>query len=185
VTTYIALLRGINVGAAKRVPMETLRGILTELGYGDVVTLLNSGNAVFRASAAASLKHAEAIAAALEMHFGFEIPVIVKSAREFDLIVTENVTEVRPEEHSRFFVVFAQSSIALPPLLVHSSLVSQQEQFIVAKNAAYLLCAGGILESKAGSALLSKSGKAITTRSWGTVLKLQLLARKNSESKSS
>ena len=45
--TFIALLRGINVGKAKRVPMAELRALLAGLGYGDVQTLLNSGNAVF------------------------------------------------------------------------------------------------------------------------------------------
>jgi uncharacterized protein (DUF1697 family) len=180
--TYIALLRGINVGTAKRVPMEALRAILVELGYEGVVTLLNSGNAVFRSIAAASSKHAEVIAAALEKHFGFEIPVIVKSAKEFDVIVAENLLEVNSEQHSRFFVVFVQSPNALRPLLVNSALVTQQEQFVVGKSAAYLLCAGSILESRVGIALLGKSGNVVTTRNWATVLKLQLLARKTSDS---
>ncbi len=49
------------------------------------------------------------------------------------------------------------------------------EQFAVGKNAAYLLCAAGILESKAGEALLGKAGKSATTRNWATVLKLRAL----------
>jgi uncharacterized protein (DUF1697 family) len=181
VPTYIALLRGINVGVAKRVPMETLRVILADLGYESIVTLLNSGNAVFRSSAATSSKLAEIIAVALEQHFGFEIPVTVKSLKEFDLIVAENKIDVKPEEQSRFFVVFTQSLSALPLLVVNTALVTQEEKFVVGKNAAYFLCAGSILESKAGTALLSKSGKVITTRNWGTVLKLQSLARKTSQ----
>ena len=47
----IALLRGINVGRAKRVEMAILRDLFTSLGYGDVCTLLNSGNVVFTAGA--------------------------------------------------------------------------------------------------------------------------------------
>ena len=50
------------------------------------------------------------------------------------------------------------------------------EQFAVGKNAAYLLCAKGILENKAGEALLGKAGKSATTRNWATVVKLQALA---------
>ncbi|MEX8500212.1 MAG: hypothetical protein AB3X40_07370, partial [Leptothrix ochracea] len=49
------------------------------------------------------------------------------------------------------------------------------EQFLIGKNAAYLHCATGILESKAGEALLGKAGKSVTTRNWATVLKLQAL----------
>ena len=48
-TTFVALLRGVNVGKSKRVPMAEFRMLLSGLGYTDVVTLLNSGNAVFRA----------------------------------------------------------------------------------------------------------------------------------------
>ena len=47
--SHVALLRGINVGTAKRVAMADLRGVMTGLGYSDVRTLLNSGNLVFTA----------------------------------------------------------------------------------------------------------------------------------------
>ena len=47
---HVALLRGINVGTAKRVAMEDLRALMGGLGYGDVRTLLNSGNVVFSAN---------------------------------------------------------------------------------------------------------------------------------------
>ncbi len=51
---FVALLRGINVGKAKRVSMENLRALLAGLGFTDVSTLLNSGNAVFQATGGAS-----------------------------------------------------------------------------------------------------------------------------------
>ena len=50
--TFIALLRGINVGKAKRLPMADLRALLVKLDYTDVATLLNSGNSVFQAAQA-------------------------------------------------------------------------------------------------------------------------------------
>lgn len=49
---FVALLRGVNVGGAKRVPMAQLRTLLSDLGYTQVATLLNSGNAVFGAPGA-------------------------------------------------------------------------------------------------------------------------------------
>jgi len=55
------------------------------------------------------------------------------------------------------------------------SLIVPPEQFAVGKNAAYLHCAAGILESKAGKALLGGAGRSATTRNWATVLKLQAL----------
>lgn len=63
---FVALLRGVNVGRAKRVPMAELRSLLGELGYTSVATLLNSGNAVFHAPKGTSAQHAADIAAAMK-----------------------------------------------------------------------------------------------------------------------
>ena len=89
-TTFIALLRGVNVGKAKRVPMVEFRSLLSALGHTNVVTLLNSGNAVFRARSGTPRAHAARIAAAIAQKLKVEVPVIVKSARELAAIVAEN-----------------------------------------------------------------------------------------------
>ena len=77
---------------------------------------------------------------------------------------------------SSFLVAFIQDAGALAGLAAVGALVVPPEQFAIGKNAAYLLCAAGILESKAGKALLGKAGRSATTRNWATVLKLQALA---------
>ena len=174
--TYIALLRGINVGKAKRVPMADLRALLEELGYTDVATLLNSGNAVFRAPRGATAKVAAAIAAAIDARFGFEVPVIVKTANELASIIAENPIAVAEEHHSRLLAAFVQEPSALSNLVAVGSVVVAPERFATGAHAAYLYCAAGILASKAGEALLGKAGRATTTRNWATVLKLQALA---------
>ena len=48
---YVALLRGVNVGGARKLPMKELSPALAELGLEDVVTYIQSGNVVFRAPA--------------------------------------------------------------------------------------------------------------------------------------
>ena len=174
--TFVALLRGINVGKAKRVSMAELRALLSGLGYTDVATLLNSGNAVFRASRGTPAKHSANIAAAISTQLKVEVRVIVKSASELAAIISENPIKAGAAEHSRFLVAFVQDTKALSSLAAIESLVVPPEQFAVGKNAAYLLCAPGIMESKAGEALLGKAGKSATTRNWATVLKLQALA---------
>jgi len=173
---FVALLRGVNVGTAKRVPMAELRALLTRLGYSNVSTLLNSGNAVFDSTKGAPVKHAAGIAAAIAGQLNVEVPVIVKSAKELAGIVADN--PIRPEAsvHSRFLVAFVQDTKALSSLAAVESLVVPPEQFAVGKHAAYLLCANGILESKAGTALLGRAGREATTRNWATVLKLHALA---------
>jgi uncharacterized protein (DUF1697 family) len=173
---FVVLLRGVNVGKANRVPMAQLRSLLTGLGYSDVVTLLNSGNAVFRAGKGSPAKHAADIAAAISSELKIEVPVIIKSADELAIIVSANPLAPAAQDHSRFLVAFVQDAKALSGLAAIESLVVPPERFVVGTHAAYLLCANGILESKAGKALLGKPGKAATTRNWATVLKLHALA---------
>lgn len=173
---FVALLRGVNVGKAKRVPMAGLRALLSGLGYTGVATLLNSGNAVFRAATGTPAKHAAVIADAMAAQLGVEVPVIVKSARELTAIVAANPIKAEPEDHSRLLVAFVQDSKALSGLATIGSLVVPPERFAIGKDAAYLLCPRGILESKAWEALLGKPGKLATTRNLATVVKLQALA---------
>ncbi len=174
--TFVALLRGVNVGKAKRVSMAELRALLSGLGYTGVATLMNSGNAVFYAPRGTPAKHSVAIAAAISSQLKVEVPVIVKSANGLAAIISENPIKAGAGEHPHFLVAFAQDAGALSSLAVIEPLVVPPERFSVGKNAAYLLCATGSLESKAWEALLGKAGKSATTRNWATVLKLQALA---------
>ncbi|MBY0273834.1 DUF1697 domain-containing protein [Candidatus Binatia bacterium] len=174
--TFVALLRGINVGKGKRVPMAELRALLGELGYADVVTLLNSGNAVFRAASGTPGRHAGAIAAALRERLRVDVPVIVKQQRELAAIVAQCPIAVDEGQHARLLVAFAQDAQALRTLKAIEPLVVVPERFAIGRHAAYLLCPRGILESKAGEALLGKAGRAATTRNWATVMKLHAAA---------
>ncbi len=175
-STFVALLRGINVGKAKRIAMADLRVLLEGLGYTDVTTLLNSGNAVFHATKGTSLKHAADIATAIARQLQSDVPVIVKSAEELNAVVAGNPWASSAPDHSQLLVAFAQDAQVLAGLKTISPLVVAPEEFSVRAHAAYLHCASGILESKAGKALLGKAGQAVTTRNWATVLKLQALA---------
>ncbi len=173
---FVVLLRGVNVGKAKRVPMAEFRTLLSQLGYTGVATLLNSGNAVFTATSGTPAGHAADIASAIAGKLKVEVPVIVKSAKELSAIIAGNPIKAEAAEHSRLLVAFTQDSKLISGLTAVEALVVPPEQFWVGKNAAYLLCAKGILESEAGAALLGKAGKSATTRNWATALKLQALA---------
>jgi uncharacterized protein (DUF1697 family) len=174
--TYVALLRGVNVGKARRVPMAELRGVLAGLGCTEVTTVLNSGNAVFKAATRSASACAAAIAPALAGRCGFDVPVVVKSAQELGAIMTGNPLRFTEADHSRLLVAFVQGAEQLASLRKIDSLVVPPEQFSVGSHAAYLLCAAGLLKSKAGAALIGKAGQAVTTRNWATLLKLRALA---------
>src|SRR3954469_10276440 len=96
---YVALLRGINVGTAKRVAMADLKKLIEKLGYKDVKTLLNSGNAVFAGEKAASGDVAMKIEQAVLKSTGVSSKTIVLNASEFAAVVKENPTS-EPENPS-------------------------------------------------------------------------------------
>src|SRR6478609_1380679 len=78
-TTYAALLRGINVSGRNKVPMAELRSVLEGLGHRGVRTYLQSGNAVFTTDREDSEDElAAALEAAIEEHFGFRVPCLVR-----------------------------------------------------------------------------------------------------------
>ena len=85
--TYIALLRGVNVGVARRVEMKKIKALFESLGFGNVSTYLNSGNVLFESDRDCSLLRAE-IEAKFWQEFGFEIPTLVKSRQEMRDIVS-------------------------------------------------------------------------------------------------
>lgn len=136
---------------------------------------MSSLRAVFRASKGTPAKLAAEIADAIASKLGIEAQVIVNSIKELASIVAENALAADAADHSRLLVAFVQEPKALPALSAIEPFVVPPERFLVGKGAAYLHCAGGVLESKAGKALL-KVGKTATTRNWTTVLKLQALA---------
>lgn len=175
--TYIVLLRGVNVGKAKRVPMADFKTLLLGLGCTSATTLLNSGNAVVEAPRQSAAGLAKKIASAIEASLGFSVPVVVKTADEVDRIVAGSDLVGDASDHSRLLVAFAKDAATLEQLRPIADLVTPPERFVVGEEAAYLHCPSGILESKAGEALLGKVGKAVTTRNWATVLKLHALAK--------
>jgi uncharacterized protein (DUF1697 family) len=170
---YVALFRGINVGKAKRIAMADLRTLLGKLGYTDVGTLLNSGNAVFSARAAAADKMAARIRKEVARQLGVDALVIVKSAQDVAAIIEGNVL-TDATDHSRLLVAMTQLAGPLARLRPLAKLTWGREQVHVGDHAAYLWCANGILESKAAEALLGGLPEG-TTRNWATLNKIHAL----------
>jgi uncharacterized protein (DUF1697 family) len=174
---FVALLRGINVGKAKRVAMTDLRALLESLGYGDVKTLLNSGNVVFSGPAEPAAKHVRRIQSAVAAELGVDCLVIVKSAKDMASVVAGNALKNREVDPSRLLVVLTTDSKALLALDALAKAEWGAEEVHVGKHAAYVWCANGILESKVAVALLKGLAASGTTRNWSTVEKVHALLR--------
>lgn len=172
-TYCVALLRGINVGRARRVAMADLRALIEGLGFSDVRTILNSGNAVFKAMRPRPERVASEIEGAIQQKFGFSVPVVVITASDLHTIIAENPLCQAGQDPSRFLVAFIAKGGALrkaEPLLQEQWL---PEALAIGRKAAYLWCASGIISSKLVKEFFRVTADAPTTRNWSTVLKLQ------------
>jgi uncharacterized protein (DUF1697 family) len=176
-TQRIALLRGINVGRAKRIAMAELRRQLEALGLRDVRTLLNSGNAVFEVARPNPAHIAAAIEASIRAHSGFSATVAVVTAAQLDAIVAANPLAQAGRDPAKFLVGFVHTPAALRPAKALLAQSWAPEAFALGEQAAYLWCAGGIADSKLVQAFTRCSGESATARNWATVGKLQAMAR--------
>ena len=165
----IALLRGINVGGNKKVEMARLRTLLEELGYTDVRTYVNSGNAVF-SGPRRSEKHLEA---ALAKAFGFDLPVVLRSRDELADIVKANPLRGVATDPAKYLVVFCAGKASTDLAAADFA----PETFKIRGREIYLWAPGGIGNSPLAKLLANKSvGGKSTARNWRTVEKLLELA---------
>lgn len=88
--TYVALLRGINVGGRNRLPMDELARSFEHAGCASVKTYIQSGNVVFVAAPSIALKVRESVAAAVSARVGTDIPIVLRSAADLARVVGEN-----------------------------------------------------------------------------------------------
>ena len=171
--TQIMLLRGINVGRAKRVAMAELRALLAELGYENVRTLLNSGNMVLSEGAGET---AARIEEALAERLGVSARVTVLTAAELTAIVQENPLLDRADTPSRLQCAFLFDPADRARLVSLLERRWEPEAFALGARVAYLWCPNGLSKSGLHKAIRDILDDRVTTRTWNTVLKLHALA---------
>jgi len=177
VKRHIALLRGINVGKAKRVAMADLRALAASLGFAGVRTLLNSGNVVFDAKDGTAAAHAKQLKAAILEQAGVDCEVIVKTAADLAAAIAEHPLRHHADDDARMLVMFTQDAAALALLKPLEDGDWAPEAFAVGRHAAWLWCADGIIESRIAKAVGKVLGQRGTARNWATVEKLQAMAQ--------
>jgi uncharacterized protein (DUF1697 family) len=169
---YVALMRGINVGRAKRVAMADLRAMLSRLGCRDVRTILNSGNVVFSASRQPPRRIGKRIEEAMAEELGVSAHVTVLTAAEFACVVEENTLAKVAPDPARMLVAFCSDASHLKQLDAIKRQEWAPEAFAAGSLAAYLWCAEGILESRLLAVVGRALGESTTTRNWATVRKV-------------
>jgi len=173
--TYVAFLRGINVGGHKKVPMAELKEELAKLGYKNIITILNSGNVIFEGKAAKTSQIEEIIAPHLEGHFGFTIPTIVRTAQHIlELLQHDPFQNFETTKETRFYTSFLKDDVKVD---IKLPWVSEDQSYqILARKDKTILSVLDLSITKtpqAMEALEKIYGKRITTRNWKTILRIE------------
>lgn len=170
----IALLRGVNVGKAKRVAMADLKQLMAGLGFGDVRTLLNSGNVVFSVRPKHRGDPAKQIAEAVASDLGVTCRVLVRTAAEWRAAMAELPYESVPEP-SRLLVMFPCDPGALRLLDSLRAEDWSPAELHVGRHAAFLWCPDGLLSTPLGDVVMKALRDEGTGRNWATVGKLEAM----------
>lgn len=169
-TAAVALLRGINVGGHRTVPMARLRAVVEGLGHEQVATHLNSGNVVFvTAEHAAADAIAADVARELGAELGFDVDVMVRTRPDVDRIVAANpFAEAAAEDPARVLVMFYPVAVTPDP---HFDVTAYGNELIAwAGSEAYVHYPDGMGRSRLTPDVLTRAaGRAGTGRNWRTV----------------
>ncbi|MDO6595421.1 DUF1697 domain-containing protein [Oceanihabitans sp. 2_MG-2023] len=174
--TYIALLRGINVGGHKKVPMATLRELLTNSGFENVKTYIQSGNIVLQSSENNTKIIENIISEIIRSHFKFEVPVLVKTKEELAHIFY-NCPFKKIEKQKSYFILLQE----IPNKdLVTLALKKEYkaETFKIINNCIYFYSEAGYGKSKFNANYFERILKtAATARNYNTMVKLLSLVK--------
>jgi len=174
--TYVALLRGINLGAKKRVSMPDLRALFTSLGADDVTTYVQSGNVVFK-SAEGSAKLIAAIERRIRRDLGLTVTVLLRTKPQLTKVVAGNPFAKRVKDPTKLHVTFLAEKPERSHIRGLDPKHGAPDEFRVVGLEVYLHCPNGYGRSKLTNAYFEKElGVAATTRNWKSVTKLAELA---------
>ncbi|MFE8963544.1 DUF1697 domain-containing protein [Streptomyces iakyrus] len=174
-TTYAALLRGINVGGSRKVPMADLRTLLADLGHDDVRTHLQSGQAVFSSGHGGEESLAGEIAQAIEKRFGFRVDVIVRDHAYLRAIAEACPFPAADLEPKQLHVTYFSAPVTPDRFAEIDQDAYLPEEFRLGDRALYLYAPNGLGRSKLAEHLSKpriNQGVIATTRNWNTVVKL-------------
>ena len=176
-TTWIAFLRGINMGGHHKLPMKALTALLVQLGCADVRTYIQSGNAVFRHKQGDATRLGPRIAGAIGEAHGFEPHVLLITPERLERAVAANPfpqAEAAPKSLSLFFLSRVPER---PDLEALERIKTPTEAFVLDGTTFYFLAPDGFGRSKVAARAEALLGVEATARNWRTVTTVLELAQ--------
>jgi uncharacterized protein (DUF1697 family) len=173
---YVVLLRAVNLGPHKRIAMADLRGLLSDLGFSGVRTVLQSGNAVVLGPSedpvAVARRVEQTIAGTLRLTAG----CLVLTAEDVHRVVAGDPFGASADNGSRYQVFFLFDDPAPALRAVHDPVALDPDRVRVGERVVYQWCPDGILAAPPVGEFVAKNWKVrATARNWNTVTKLAAL----------
>jgi len=172
--TYVALLRGINVSGHKKILMANLRQLFENLGFQEVQTYIQSGNVVFQSDTKAE-KSEELIYNSILKNYGWDIPLLVKTATEIKNILDNCPFPQEKKEKSYFMLL--QSTPSSEKVLEIEMISYPDEEFVITNSCVYLYSEIGAAKAKCSTNFFERKLKVnATARNFRTMNKLMEMA---------
>jgi uncharacterized protein (DUF1697 family) len=174
---YIVLLRGINVGGHARIAMADLRAMLTDLGYDDVATVLQSGNAVVTANASAA-RIATDVSARLHADTKLAVTCVVRTVDEMRTALDRDPYEGHANDPAKYVIGFMDRAPTEAKVARMDPASFAPDEFRIIGREAYIWCPDGLRDTKLTAPNFErKLGVSMTVRNWNTCQKVFALAR--------
>ncbi|WP_026421848.1 DUF1697 domain-containing protein [Actinokineospora inagensis] len=175
-TAYIALLRGVNVGGRAKIAMADLRAVLTNLGYTDVRTLLQSGNAVFDATGDEA-EVEQAVEAALAGELGLTTRCLIRTGAQVRAVIEANPLAGLNDDGSKMVAGFLSEMPGAEAAAAFDPVALDPDNVRVGDRVVYQWCPDGISNAPTVGVFVERKWKVVLTgRNWNTVTKLAAMA---------
>ena len=170
--TYIALLRGINVGGRNSLPMKALTALLEDLGCMNIKTYIQSGNVVFHSPKESAAQSPKAISTEIKKRHNFEPRVLILEVKDLQRAIAMNPFPDAESDPKSLHVSFLDTPPPDPDLNKLESLKTASEQFQLIGRVFYLHAPDGVGRSKLAANAEKFIGVSMTGRNWRTVAKI-------------
>lgn len=176
-TTHVALLRAINLGPHNRVPMADLREFLTRLGFGDVQSVLQTGNVVFQANSRIGAELEQLLETEAKKRLKLETDFFVRTASEWRTLIARNpFPKEAKRDPAHLVVMFLKDAPEAKDVKALQAAISGREIVRGVGSQLYVTYPDGIGRSRLTNAVIEKNIHTRGTgRNWNTVLKLGAL----------
>ena len=176
--SFVAMLRGINLGNHNRMKMEDLRSLVTGCGYEEPRTYLQSGNVVFRGAGRAE-SAAKALEEAITHELGLSVPVVARSASQLRKVLESNPMIAAGGDPTKLHVTFLARRPSAEALrkLAANKIASRRDRFELIGTEVFLECPSGYGTTSYDNGFFERNLATVaTTRNWRTVCALAEMA---------